>query len=186
MKSIYLHPHLGEIVLSSTRRSVRISLTVRPSGEVRLSFPPYISQKKALAFLESKIEWVEKSRQKYSTNRKPYIYTSEQIEALRTEAKAFLPKRTEELAAKFNIKYNKVTIRATRSKWGSCTRQGNISLSLFLMTLPEHLRNYVILHELCHIIHFNHSPNFHALLDILTQGQEKALARELRNYSIGL
>lgn len=185
MKTIYIHPELGEIVLSSTRRATRLSLTVRPSGEIRLSYPPLISQKRALTFLESKKEWVERSRRRYAERRPCVSYTAEQIEQLRSMAKAFLPQRTKELAEQFNFRYNKVTIRATRSKWGSCTLQGNISLSLFLMTIPEHLRDYVILHELCHTIHFNHSPKFHALLNIITRGEELFLAKELRLYTTG-
>ncbi len=78
----------------------------------------------------------------------------------------------------------KVTIRAARTKWGSCTGRNDISLSLYLMTLPEHLRDFVIIHELCHTVHHDHSPRFHALVDRLTGGREKALARELKNYGI--
>ncbi len=51
------------------------------------------------------------------------------------------------------------------------------------MTLPSHLRDYVIIHELCHTVHHNHSAKFHALVDKLLGGKEKALARELRGYS---
>lgn len=138
-----------------------------------------------MAFLDTKIDWIKTAIRKYSEHKNIVTYTTQQIEELRAAAKAFLPQRTEELASKFNLHYNRVTIRATRSKWGSCTRQGNISLSLFLMTLPEHLRNYVILHELCHTVHFNHSEKFHALLNILTQGEEKSLSKELRAYSTG-
>ena len=85
---------------------------------------------------------------------------------------------------KKNVKYEKLSIRASRTKWGSCSGRNHISLSLFLMTLPEHLRDFVILHELCHTVHHNHSPRFHALLDRLLGGHEKALNRELRAWSI--
>mgnify|MGYP003593610842 CR=1 FL=1 len=66
----------------------------------------------------------------------------------------------------------------------SCTGTNNISLSLFLMTLPEHLRDFVIVHELCHTVHHDHSPKFHALVDRLVGGNEKALNRELKAFSI--
>ena len=183
MLSKLQHPTLGEITLSCTRRSTRTTITVRPSGEVRLSFPLYISQRRAIAFLESKAEWIKSSQARYAERKTPTL-SKEQIEALRAEAKRILPSRVEELASRHGLRYGKVTIRAARSKWGSCTAQGNISLSLYLMTLPEHLRDYVILHELAHTVHHNHSPRFHSLVDIMTDGREKELSRELRQYAI--
>ena len=183
MKSLLQHPELGEIVISRSRRSRRITLSVRPSGEVRLSFPPYVSQRRALEFLESKQEWILRARAKYASRPTPTPLSAENIERLRAEAKAYLPARTEELARQCGLRYGKVTVRASRSKWGSCTAQNNISLSLFLMTLPPHLRDYVIIHELCHTVHHNHSAEFHALVDKLLGGKEKALAKELRGYS---
>ena len=86
------------------------------------------------------------------------------IETLRKEAKQVLPKRLEELAKKFNFKYNKVTIRNASTRWGSCSGDNNISLNLHLMRLPEHLIEMVLLHELCHTIEKNHSKSFWNLL----------------------
>ena len=103
---------------------------------------------------------------------------------MRSEAKATLPQRVAELASRYRLKYGKVTIRAARTKWGSCTARGDISLSLYLMTLPEHLRDYIIIHELCHTVHLNHSPRFHALVNEFTEGRERELAKELRQYVI--
>ncbi len=183
MKSRLQHPALGEITLSSTRRSTRTTISVRPSGEVRLSFPLYISQQKAIAFLESKAEWIITTKAKCAERRAPEL-TLTQIEQLRAEAKQVLPRRVEELASQHGLRYGRVTIRAARSKWGSCTAKGNLSLSLYIMTLPPHLQDYIILHELAHTVHHNHSPRFHALVDRLTNGQERQLAKELRNYAI--
>ncbi len=178
------HPRFGEIVVSRTRRSRRISLAVRPSGEIRLSFPPHVSLGRAVAFMESKTEWIEAVRRKFAQRPQPPTLAREDIERLRAEAKAVLPQRVAELAARFGLEYGKVTVRAARTKWGSCTGRNDISLSLYLMTLPEHLRDYVIIHELCHTVHHDHSPRFHAMVDRLTDGREKLLARELRSHSI--
>jgi ribosomal protein S18 acetylase RimI-like enzyme len=87
----------------------------------------------------------------------------------------------ERLARENGFSYGRVTIRATRSKWGCCTSQNNLSLSLFLMTLPTHLQEFVVLHELCHTVHHNHSAKFHALLDRVTGGREKELNRQLKS-----
>uniref|UniRef100_UPI0026039E79 M48 metallopeptidase family protein n=1 Tax=uncultured Alistipes sp. TaxID=538949 RepID=UPI0026039E79 len=108
----------------------------------------------------------------------------EQTEALRRAAQADLPPRIERLARQKGLRYAGLTIRAARTKWGSCSGRNTISLNLYLMTLPEHLRDFVILHELCHTVHHDHSPRFHALLDRLTGGREKELARELKRFAI--
>lgn len=183
MQKSLIHPVVGEVTLSSTRRSTRISLSVRPTG-VRLSYPLYVSQRRALEFLEQKIDWVVAAQKRYAERATTPSLSKSDIEELRAQAKASLPQRVAYFAAKHSLSYGRVTIRAARSKWGSCTAEGNISLSLYLMTLPEHLRDYVIIHELCHTVHHNHSSRFHALVDKLTDGRERELAKELRQYSI--
>lgn len=184
MQSVFHHPTLGDITISCTRRARRISLSVRPTGAVRLSFPPYVAEHRALEFLESKRNWVLKAKEKYTTRNSHSPLTKDEIEQLRREAKQHLPARVELLAQQHGLHYGKVTIRASRTKWGSCTAQNNISLSLFLMTLPQHLRDYVIIHELCHTVYHNHSQQFHALVDRISGGNEKHLAKELRQYTI--
>ncbi|MBR5736814.1 MAG: M48 family metallopeptidase [Bacteroidales bacterium] len=107
-------------------------------------------------------------------------------EALRAEAKAWLIPRLATLAEKYGFTYNKVFIKNNISNWGSCSTKGNINLNMQLMRLPEELRDYVILHELCHLRQLNHGAEFHALLDSLLGGREKELRRELRKYHIGI
>ena len=186
-KTQYDHPRLGVVILVRSWRARRITLSVRPSGEVRLTYPRMVSKARALEFLESRVEWVEQSRRRLAERISPAPeYTPDQIEQMHREAKTLLPARVEFWAQKFGFKYGRVTIRASRSKWGSCSGENNISLSLFLMALPEHLRDYVIIHELCHTVHHNHSASFHSLADRCLGGAEKSLQRELRRHSITL
>lgn len=190
MTSVYAHPRLGEVTLSRTLRARRVSISVRATGAVRLSFPYGVSQKRALEFLEQKAGWIEAARERLARKRAampPQLPPAEQkarIEELRRAAKADLPGRIARLSEATGLKYEKLSIRASRTKWGSCSGRNHISLSLFLMTLPEHLRDYVIIHELCHTVHHNHSPRFHALVDRLVGGHEKALNKELRAFTI--
>ena len=106
-----------------------------------------------------------------------------EIEAMRAQAKATLPGRLAELASAHGFSYNKVFIKNNVSNWGSCSVKGNINLNLRLVTLPDELRDYVMLHELCHLREMNHGPRFHALLEQVCPGH-RALARELREYRI--
>lgn len=185
METTLQHPLLGRIVLCETRRARRISLSVRGSGVVRLSYPCGVPRARALDFLETKTDWVVRTRARLTARAAQHpLPVPCDIEELRRAAKAELPRRVAELAQLHGLRCGRVTIRASRTKWGSCTGDNNLSLSLFLMTLPVHLRDFVLLHELCHTVHHNHSPHFHALLDRLTGGKEKLLSRELRSYSI--
>ncbi len=103
-------------------------------------------------------------------------------ETLRNEAQEYLPQRLDKLSRKHNFTYNKVTIRNTKGRWGSCTNKKNISLSLSLMQLPFHLIDYILLHELCHTVELNHSKRFHALLDKACGGSSKMFIQEIKKY----
>lgn len=103
-------------------------------------------------------------------------------EALRREAHEFLPPMVEAVSRRTGLSYGSITIRATRSKWGSCSSRNDLSLSVYLMLLPDHLIEYIIIHELCHTVHRNHSAAFHSLVDHHLGGREKELNRELKQF----
>ncbi len=105
-------------------------------------------------------------------------------EIYRWEARKYLPGRLKELAALHGFRYNRVTIRNNRSNWGSCSGQNNISLNLHLMKLPDHLIDYILLHELAHTRIKNHGPGFYQLLDSLTGGQAAHWKAEIRKYHV--
>lgn len=105
------------------------------------------------------------------------------MERLRAQAKAELPGRLAALAAEHGFVYNKLTIKNNVSNWGSCSSKGNINLNLRLVTLPQELQDYVMLHELCHLKHMNHGPKFHELLETVYPGHRE-LSRQLKEYRI--
>lgn len=106
-----------------------------------------------------------------------------EIEEMRALAKTELPARLNALAQEHGFTYNQVRIKNNLSNWGSCSTKGNINLNLRLMGLPPHLRDYIMLHELCHLKEMNHSPRFHALLESVCPNH-RALSAELRTYKI--
>ncbi len=103
---------------------------------------------------------------------------------LRKEAKRVLPDRVQFLAEKYNFTFSEVKIQASKTRWGCCNHKKTINLSLFLLILPQHLIDYVILHELCHTKEMNHGPQFWAWMDKVTDGNAKKLRSELKKYSI--
>ena len=103
--------------------------------------------------------------------------------AWRVEAREVLPARLQQLAAQHGFHYKKLTVRSSRTCWGSCSPDNSINLSLHLMHLPDHLIDYIILHELCHTLHKNHGAAFWALLDRVTQKKAREYAKQLRAHS---
>lgn len=102
------------------------------------------------------------------------------------EAKRILPERLTFIANKCGLRYVSCRIRNVRSIWGSCTKESHISLNMYLMRLPQHLIDYVLIHELCHTVELNHSERFWSLVDSFTGGRSKELRKELRNYHPGI
>ena len=100
----------------------------------------------------------------------------------RLEAKAYLPNRVAKLAKTYGLVYKKVKINNAKTRWGSCSSENNINLSLQLMRLPDYLIDYVILHELAHTKVKNHSTQFWFFLDALTENKAKKLDKELKSY----
>ena len=104
------------------------------------------------------------------------------IRALKKSAQTYLPPLLSELAEHYGFKYKKVKITGSKSRWGSCSATGSINLSCYLMLLPPHLMDYVLLHELTHTKEMNHGPKFWEILDDLTEGRAKTLRAELKNF----
>ena len=78
----------------------------------------------------------------------------------RQQAKAYLPARTAELAHKHGFEYGRITIRNQKTRWGSCSDKRNLNYNLRLMMTPPAAIDYIIIHELCHLRHLNHSRKF--------------------------
>ncbi|MDR1813940.1 MAG: M48 family metallopeptidase [Tannerella sp.] len=100
--------------------------------------------------------------------------------SLRAEAKRVLPVRLKTLADEHGFVFKEVKIKNMRSRWGSCSSRKNINLSLRLMMLPQHLVDYVLLHELCHTVEMNHGVRFWSLMDKVTGNNSKRLRKEMK------
>lgn len=104
------------------------------------------------------------------------------IRALKKSAQAYLPPLLQTLAEHYGFTYKKVKITGSKSRWGSCSAIGSINLSCYLMLLPPHLMDYVLLHELTHTREMNHGPKFWEILDGLMEGKAHKLRAELRRF----
>lgn len=103
----------------------------------------------------------------------------------RKQASIHLPARLNQLAANLGVYPTKVTIRGQKSRWGSCSSRGHISLNWKLMVLHPELVDYVLIHELCHLRHMNHSPRFWAMVESAMPDYQ-VCRRRLRTVRISL
>ena len=171
-------PQIGEVLLVKSARSRSISIRVHPVMGVRVSVPRLVPYAAAITFFKMKREWVLEvmARQKERFKDVPVVAPSE-IEALRRRAKAELPVRLAELASRYGFVYNRVAIKHNSTNWGSCSSKNNINLNLNIVRLPSVLRDYILLHELCHLRHHDHGEGFHLLLEhVLTDNLMRLLA----------
>lgn len=118
----------------------------------------------------------------FTTDRVQTLVKNAVMRAMRKKAEEYLPPLVQYWSSLFDLPYNKVTISKARSRWGSCSSKRDISLSFYLMLLPAHLMDYVILHELAHTREMNYGPKFWELLNQLTDGKALALRKELRMH----
>ncbi len=97
-------------------------------------------------------------------------------------ARALVHQKIAELNTHYNFPIRKVAIRDTKSRWGSCSKQGNLNFNYKILFLPPHIADYLIVHELCHLKEFNHSANFWNLVSRVVP-DHKTIRAELKRTS---
>ena len=178
-----MDPEIGEVTFRKSARGRRVAIRVHPVRGVTVSVPALVPYAAAMAFFRLKRDWVLETMRRQKDRMKDVpVAAPGEVEALRRQAKAELPLRLAELAARYGFIYNKVTIKHNSSNWGSCSTRNNINLNLNIVRLPSVLRDYVLLHELCHLRHHDHGHAFHLLLEhVLTDNLMKYLDSDFGN-----
>ena len=163
------------------RQARRYVMRVRPDGDLRVTIPRGGSRREAERFVERNRSWAERQRSRVLAARRP---TSE-IRVLRARAAAELPPQLLALAATHGLTVRRVTIRDQRSRWGSCSPNGDIALNFRLLLMPPHVREYILIHELMHLQQANHSRRFWRLVAAACPGFRDA-ERWLRTHGPSL
>ncbi len=159
-------PEIKITVIRSDRKTLSIQL--RP-GEIIARAPIRMKEKDIYSFIESKRAWIEKhmsamsEQQKICDESEPF--TEKEIKALTEKARAVISERVRFYAPKVGVTYNRITIRCQRTRWGSCSSAGNLNFNCLLALFPVEVIDSVVVHELCHRKHMNHSSQFYAEIE---------------------
>lgn len=150
----------GEIIVRKSPLARGVRFSVSTSGRLQMSVPKYTSTFLAKRFLNSNREAIrQKLPLKDPETQRARDY---QKKLLMRKAKEYLPYRLEYYAKRYGYNYDKCRLTHANTRWGSCSSRRTISLNIGLMKVPEVLRDYVILHELAHLNHMDHSRAFWA------------------------
>jgi predicted metal-dependent hydrolase len=154
-----------EIKKSSRSRSLRI--TVRTDASVLITQPTFVSDEAVRIFVDAKRSWIEKAVAKYKSADILQIPKANKrdFDKYKREAKLLVLEKLRIFNEYYKSPFGSVTIKNQKSRWGSCSRHKNLNFNYRIIFLPEHLQDYLVVHELCHTKVFNHSRNFWALVE---------------------
>jgi predicted metal-dependent hydrolase len=174
--------HLGPVLFQRSRKAKRISISIKPFSGLRVALPHGTSLKQAEKFVHAKLHWIDRHLVHMKALEMKYWEVSKKNMTIDREvARRKLSARLDTLAAHHGFKYNKLSIRFQKTRWGSCSARNNISLNAKLIRLPKILIDYVLLHELLHTRIKNHGQRFWSELQSLT-GDARGLAARLGAY----
>lgn len=163
-------------IIRSSRRT--LCLEVRSANHLIVRAPYGISEARIRAFVEQEQSWIIEKQASYRALEAQWQdlppYNEETVSQLKYLAKYDLTQRCERYAKALGLTYQRLQYRLQRSKWGSCSSKGTLSFNALLMLAPEYVRDYVVVHELCHLKELNHSSAFWTLVSQAMPDYEKS------------
>ena len=150
-------------ILRTSRRTVAISIK---EGRVILRAPLRLSDKDAEKIIKKHEKWILSKLKKYEIRKAntPEL-TEEKIKELRKNAKIYFKGQIDKFSKIMILECGRITITGAKTRFGSCSSKGNISFSYRLMLYPEAAREYVVVHELSHLLEMNHSKRFYKIVE---------------------
>ncbi|MBR1586535.1 MAG: M48 family metallopeptidase [Clostridia bacterium] len=149
-------------VLRSDRKTLAIQVT--GGSQVVVRAPKRLSDRAIDAFLQEHADWIalhlQKAAQREAEKQAVIPFTTDELRAFARQAAEELPPLCARYAEQMGVQYRRIAIRSQRTRWGSCSRQGNLNFNCLLALCPADVKEYVVVHELCHLKEMNHSPRF--------------------------
>ena len=157
-------------LIRSNRKTLGIE--IRDEGIIARA-PMRMAEREIIAFMNSKESWIaEHWNKRISRSQLPPL-TNEDIRALADKACEVIPKKVEYYAKLIGVTYGRITIRNQKTRWGSCSDKGNLNFNCLLMLMPDEIIDSIVVHELCHRKHMNHSKEFYREIEKVFPDYEK-------------
>jgi len=173
---------MGGYTLRVSARARTMRLAVYPDARVVVTTPRLFGQGAIERFVAKHSSWIQRHVEKAHT-RTALRVPRGSIPRLKQRALALASARCEHFSRIYGLSYNKITIRAQKTRWGSCSRNGDLSFNYKIAALSQPLAEYIIVHELCHLREMNHSQRFWDLVARTIPAYQKART-ELRSVAI--
>ena len=183
-KTIEIAGRMLTYELCRNARAKRVGIRIYPGpeegGRVVLTVPPRGSVSRGERFLLEHAEWVLRQSARMA-GREPILGRGGKREyrKRRAEAAVFIREKVAHWNGLYGFSYGRISIRDQKTRWGSCSKTGNLNFNWKLLLLPERIADYVVVHELCHLAEFNHSARFWKLV-AQTIPEHRDIVRELR------
>ena len=148
--------------IRKSNRAKRLRIAVYCDTSIVVTMPFGINENKVERFIIEKANWIISKLKYFEQFKRNPIMDSSEENYLKYKFKALrLAERKIECYNKVcNFKFNKINIKNQKTRWGSCSKKGNLNFNYKIALLPERMANYIIIHELCHLKEFNHSRKF--------------------------
>lgn len=186
-KQIKLHNRKVAYTLKRSKRAKRMRLTVYCTGDFVVTVPNTLKAQSIDQYLIQKSRWVLEKIDFFEELKKnqPKVYADMDNDTLKQKALELVKEKVKRFNLKFRYKFNKVAVKDQKTCWGSCSKKKNLNFNWRIVLLPDHLADYIIIHELCHLKEFSHSRRYWNLMaSVLPNYQE--LITELKTSGLSL
>ena len=185
-KQIELRNKKIEYTLKMSKRARNMRLAVYRGGDFVVTAPQNASENIIERFIIKKSRWVIDKINHFKQFPVKTFIKGDKKDFLKHKESALklAERRIEYFNGVYKFKFNKVSIRNQKTRWGSCSKKGNLNFNYKIALLPERLADYIIVHELCHLGEFNHSRKFWSLV-ARTIPDYREIRSELKQKGIG-
>ncbi len=170
--------------LRRSRRSRRLRVSINCDSAIVVSAPPWLPNYFIERFLQRKAEWIIAKLNYFKRFDAIHILPRgrKAFEEYRAQARVIVHTKIAEFNSVYQFTFNRVSIKNSRTRWGSCSQKGNLNFSYRLALVPERLAEYVVAHELSHLSEMNHSKKFWKVV-AQTIPDYKLRIKELRSFA---